>query len=227
MNSLLRVSNLNKYYKQNDSKFHVLKDINLHINSGDFIMILGKSGSGKTTLLNLLGLLDNFDEGRYCFNELDMNELDEVGKAKIRNEYMGFIFQQFNLIESLNIGKNVELPLLYNKDNTSNKKREELVDEYLDMVDLLNKKDKYPSELSGGQQQRISIARALINNPDVIFADEPTGSLDSKTSVEIMNVLIKLNKKNKTIVMVTHDEDLKKYANRVIYVEDGLLKKEI
>lgn len=224
MSKILEVENLNKYYKIGKEKLHVLKNINLTIEQGDFIMIMGKSGSGKTTLMNLLGLLDSFEEGSYIFNGKDVSSLKEVEKAEVRNSYMGFIFQQFHLIESLTIGKNVELPLLY-KGNIPKKEREELIDKYLEMVGLLNKKNQLPLELSGGQQQRVAIARALINNPYVIFADEPTGALDSTTSIEIMNILKKLNEENKTIIMVTHDEDLITYANKVVRVKDGVVTK--
>ncbi|WP_300349765.1 ABC transporter ATP-binding protein [Clostridium sp.] len=223
LSNIVEVKNLNKYYNLGKEKFHVLKDVNLSIEQGDFVMIMGKSGSGKTTLMNLLGLLDRFENGTYMFNNEDVSKLKEDKKANIRNRYMGFIFQQFHLINSMTIGKNVELPLLYNGKSVPKKEREELVDRYLKMVGLLEKKKQYPLELSGGQQQRVAIARALINNPYVIFADEPTGALDSNTSTEIMEILKSLNKDNKTIIMVTHDEDLTKYANKIIRVKDGAI----
>ncbi|ELC8441418.1 ABC transporter ATP-binding protein [Clostridium perfringens] len=225
MSSIVEVKNLNKYYNLGKEKFHVLKGVDLTIEQGDFVMIMGKSGSGKTTLMNLLGLLDRFEEGIYKFNDMDVSQLKEEQKANIRNKYMGFIFQQFHLINSMSIGKNVELPLLYNEKNVPRKEREELVDKYLNMVGLSEKKNQFPLELSGGQQQRVAIARALINNPYVIFADEPTGALDSNTGTEIMEILKKLNEDNKTIIMVTHDEDLTKYANKVIRVKDGVITK--
>lgn len=226
MSNILEVNKLNKYYSLGKEKFHVLKDINLKIKKGDFLMIMGKSGSGKTTLMNLLGLLDSFEGGIYKFKDIDVSKLKEDKKAYIRNKYMGFIFQQFHLINSMTIGSNVELPLLYSEERISKKDRENLIDKYLDMVGLLEKKNQLPLELSGGQQQRVAIARALINNPYVIFADEPTGALDSKTSTEIMDILKKLNEDNKTIIMVTHDEDLVKYANKIIRVKDGVITKE-
>lgn len=226
MNNVIELKAINKYYKLKGDKLHALKDVNLSIEQGDFLIIMGKSGSGKTTLLNLLGFLDRFDNGNYIFNGKDSTHLNENEKSELRNNFMGFIFQQFHLIDSLTIGQNVELPLLY-KGNIPNKDRQSAIDKYLDMVGLLNKKNQLPSELSGGQQQRIAIARALINNPYVIFADEPTGALDSNTGIEIMDILKKLNEDNKTIIMVTHDEDLVKYANKVIYIKDGLITKEI
>lgn len=222
MNKLIELKNIEKFYKLRDEKLHALKSINLTINQGDFLMIMGKSGSGKTTLLNILGLLDSFDSGIYNFNGEDLINLYEDKKSELRNKYMGFIFQQFHLIESLSIGGNVELPLLY-AGNIPVAERRERVDKYLDLVGLLNKKNVKPTELSGGQQQRIAIARALINNPYVIFADEPTGALDSETGEEIMNILKRMNEENKTIVMVTHDEDLVRYANKVIHIKDGVI----
>lgn len=225
LSNIVEVIKLNKYYSLGKEKFHALKDVNLEIEQGDFVMIMGKSGSGKTTLMNLLGLLDSFEDGTYKFNDIDVSKLKEDQKANIRNKYMGFIFQQFHLINSMTIGSNVELPLLYNEKSIPRKKREELIDKYLEMVGLSEKKNQLPLELSGGQQQRVAIARALINNPYVIFADEPTGALDSNTSTEIMEILKKLNEDNKTIIMVTHDEDLTKYANKIIRVKDGVITK--
>lgn len=226
MSKLIDLKDINKYYKLKEEKLHVLNDINLTIEQGDFLMIMGKSGSGKTTLLNLLGLLDHFDNGNYAFNGNDVTNLDENQRSKLRNSYMGFIFQQFHLIDSLSISQNVELPLLYRESNDMSKKEKvHRVEKYLDTVGLLNKKRQSPSELSGGQQQRIAIARALINNPYVILADEPTGALDSETGQDIMNILKTLNEENKTIIMVTHDSDLTKYASKVIYLKGGLLMK--
>ncbi|WP_264849979.1 ABC transporter ATP-binding protein [Clostridium omnivorum] len=226
MSKLIDLININKYYKLREDKLHALKDINLTIEQGEFLMIMGKSGSGKTTLLNLLGFLDRFDEGNYIFNGNDVTNFNENQKSDLRNSYMGFIFQQFHLIDSLTIGQNVELPLLYKEKGTiSKKEKNRRVEKYLDIVGLLNKKKQTPSELSGGQQQRIAIARALINDPYVIFADEPTGALDSETGEDIMNILKILNEEKKTIIMVTHDSDLTKYANKVIYIKDGLITK--
>ncbi|MGG7164863.1 ABC transporter ATP-binding protein [Clostridium ihumii] len=222
MNNVIELRDINKYYFMKSMKLHALKDINIDIPQGEFLMIMGKSGSGKTTLMNILGFLDRFDSGTYTFNGKDVTNLSENEKSELRNAYIGFIFQQFHLIESLTIGQNVELPLLY-KGNVSIKERNKLVEKYLDIVGLLDKKNRKPSELSGGQQQRIAIARALINDPYVIFADEPTGALDSATGTEIMELLTKLNKENKTIIMVTHDEDLKKYASKIIHIKDGLV----
>lgn len=226
MNSLIELRNINKYYNINKKeRLHVLKSLNFEIKQGEFLMIMGKSGSGKTTLMNSLGFLDRFDDGAYLFNGEDVTHIDENKKSELRNKYMGFIFQQFFLIDSLTIGKNVELPLIY-KGGVPKHERDELVKKYLNLVGLFDKVNSYPKELSGGQQQRIAIARALICNPYVIFADEPTGALDSETTVQIMDILSELNKKGKTIIMVTHDGDLTKYATRVIRIKDGLILEE-
>lgn len=225
MNNIIKLENIQKYYKIGKEKFHVLKYLNLNIETGDFVMIMGKSGSGKTTLLNILGFLDKFDDGNYFFNGKNVTNLNENQRSTFRNKNIGFIFQQFNLIETLNVYQNVELPLIY--DNSLNRlQREKLVKENLDSVGLLDKIYHTPSQLSGGQQQRIAIARSLINNPQIIFADEPTGALDSETSKEIMDILKNLNDKGKTIIMVTHDSDLVKYATKVIKLKDGILSLE-
>lgn len=225
MSSLIELKDISKYYSLNKDKLHVLKSLNMKIEQGEFLMIMGKSGSGKTTLMNSLGFLDRFNEGVYLFNNEEVTNIDENKKSELRNKYMGFIFQQFHLIDSLTIGKNVELPLLY-KGGVSKKVRDELVLKYLTLVGLEEKINRYPKELSGGQQQRVAIARALINDPYVIFADEPTGALDSETGIQIMNLLKELNKKGKTIIMVTHDGDLTSYATRVIKIKDGVIFEE-
>lgn len=225
MSSFIELTNINKYYNLGKDKLHVLKSLNLEIKKGEFVMIMGKSGSGKTTLMNSLGFLDRFDDGIYNFNGEDVTSINENKKSELRNKYMGFIFQQFHLIDSLTIGKNVELPLLY-KGGVPHKERKELVEKYLKLVGLEEKINRFPKELSGGQQQRIAIARSLINDPYVIFADEPTGALDSETSVQIMDILKKLNEEGKTIIMVTHDDDLVQYATRVIRIKDGVILEE-
>ena len=223
MSSLIKLKDINKYYKVGKEKFHVLKSLNINIEEGDFVMIMGKSGSGKTTLLNVLAFLDKFDTGSYFFNYENVSSLNENQRSVFRNKYIGFIFQQFNLIETLNIYQNVELPLIY--DGKLNKsERENIVKEKLEQVGLLDKIKSLPLQLSGGQQQRV--ARSLVNNPKLIFADEPTGALDSETSDDIMSLLKELNKQGKTIIMVTHDADLIKYATKVIRLKDGVLYEE-
>jgi len=221
LNKLIELNNIQKYYSIGKDKLHVLKSLSLSIEHGDFVMIMGKSGSGKTTLLNILGFLDKFDEGEYIFDGKNVTNLTEIERSHFRNKNIGFIFQQFHLINNLNICQNIELPLLY--DNRLDKKeRLEKIKKNLEMVGLLDKINQFPYELSGGQQQRVSIARALINDPQLIFADEPTGALDTNTSSEIMSILENLNNQGKTIIMVTHDPDLVKYATKVIYLRDGV-----
>lgn len=225
MSSLIKLKDINKYYKVGKEKFHVLKSLNIDIEEGDFVMIMGKSGSGKTTLLNVLAFLDKFDDGSYFFNFENVSNLNENQRSIFRNKHIGFIFQQFNLIETLNIYQNIELPLIY--DGKLNKsERENIIKEKLKQVGLLDKIKSMPLQLSGGQQQRVAIARSLVNNPKLIFADEPTGALDSETSTDIMNLLKDFNNQGKTIIMVTHDADLIKYATKVIRLKDGVLYEE-
>lgn len=226
LSKIVELKNINKFYKVGKEKAHILKSINLNIKKGEFVMIMGKSGSGKTTLLNILGFLDKFDEGEYIFNNQDVTRLNESERSNFRNLNIGFIFQQFNLINTLNIYQNVELPMIYNNKYSKQEKKEQ-IENNLSIVGLLDKMNQKPLQLSGGQQQRVAIARALVNNPEIIFADEPTGSLDSDTGIEIMDLLKELNKQGKTIIMVTHDEDLTKYASKVIKLKDGLIMEEV
>lgn len=225
MKSLIRLENIQKYYKVGKDKLHVLKSMNLDIKSGEFVMIMGKSGSGKTTLLNILGFLDKFDEGAYIFEDKNVTSLNESQRSVFRNKNIGFVFQQFNLVETLNIYQNVELPMIYDG-KLKKHERDFIIKQKLDAVGLLDKQKQLPLQLSGGQQQRIAIARALVNDPQIIFADEPTGALDSETSKEIMTLLKRLNDEGKTIIMVTHDPDLTKYASKVIRLKDGVFDLE-
>lgn len=220
------LENVNKYYKVGKEKLHVLKDLNLEIESGEFIMIMGKSGSGKTTMLNILGFLDKLDEGKYYFDGTDVSNLSENKRSEYRAEYVGYVFQQFNLIDTLTVSQNIEIPLIYSGVKNKNK-RKELVAKRLKEVGLEDKALSYPNHLSGGQQQRIAIARALVNNPKIILADEPTGALDSETGKEIMRLLTELNESGTTIIMVTHDHDMTKYASRVISLKDGSFVKGV
>lgn len=222
---LITLENIQKYYKVGKEEIHVLKSLNLQIKSGEFVVIMGKSGSGKTTLLNILGFLDRFNEGRYLFDGKDVSNLNENQRSDFRNNNIGFIFQQFNLIETLNIYQNVELPLTY-KSSLKKADREAIVEDKLRAVGLLDKIKMKPLQLSGGQQQRIAIARSLVNDPQIIFADEPTGALDSETSSDIMELLKTLNKRGKTVIMVTHDQDMIKYASKVIRLKDGVFISE-
>jgi len=222
---LVDLKNINKYYPVGKSQLHVLKNLNLTINQGEFIMIMGKSGSGKTTLMNIIGFLDKLSEGEYIFDKKEASKLSENQKSQLRNEYIGFIFQQFFLIQSLNVIQNVELPMVYGGKKNEKERRKRAM-RYLKMVGLKGKEFAKTTELSGGQQQRVAIARALVNSPLLIMADEPTGALDSETSRDIMRILSRLNRRGKTIVMVTHDPDMRKYASRVVYMKDGLFLSE-
>ena len=222
----IKLDNIQKYYKVGKEKLHILKSLNLEIEEGEFIMIMGKSGSGKTTLLNVLGFLDKIDEGHYIFNDTDVSTLSENKRSEYRARYAGFVFQQFNLIDTINVYQNIEVPLIYAGVKDKNK-RKELIYEKLDQVGLTDKALSSPNHLSGGQKQRVAIARALVNSPKIIFADEPTGALDSDTGRDIMELLSDLNKKGTTIIMVTHDQDMTKYASRVITLKDGAFVEEV
>lgn len=223
---LIVLKEINKSFKQGKQESHVLKGLDLTINEGDFVMIMGKSGSGKTTLMNIIGFLDRISTGTYLFRGEDVSLLNENQKSEYRNAFFGFVFQQFFLIDSLNVQQNVELPMVYKGMNNSKEKKEK-AQHFLDLVGIGNKLKMKTSELSGGQQQRVAIARALINDPLLIMADEPTGALDSETGKTIMETLKKLNQEGKTIVMVTHDEDMTAYATRVIRMKDGAFEEEV
>ena len=222
----IKLDNIQKYYKVGKEKLHILKSLSLEIEEGEFIMIMGKSGSGKTTLLNVLGFLDKIDEGQYIFNDTDVSTLSENKRSEYRARYAGFVCQQFNLIDTINVYQNIEVPLIYAGVKDKNK-RKELIYEKLDQVGLTDKALSSPNHLSGGQKQRVAIARALVNSPKIIFADEPTGALDSDTGRDIMELLSDLNKKGTTIIMVTHDQDMTKYASRVITLKDGAFVEEV
>lgn len=223
--NLITLKDIKKSYFVNNEEHIILNNLNLSIEQGEFLMIMGKSGSGKTSLLNILGFLNKFNEGQYIFKGEDVTFIKESDRAKFRNENIGFVFQQFNLINTLTIYQNMELPLIY-KGVTSKEERETIIKEKLEIVGLLDKIKQRPNQLSGGQQQRIAIARALVNDADIIFADEPTGALDAETCVDIMNLLKDLNKQGKTILMVTHDSDLISYATRVVKLKNGVFETE-
>lgn len=217
-NTILKLENISKMYPPN---FLALNKINIEIKQGDFISIIGKSGSGKSTLLNILGLLDLPSEGEVYFNQKLVNSLGSAELAKIRLNYIGFVFQSFNLLPKLKVWENISLPLQYTKGSKKVKKSRVL--EMLNKIGLVEKRDSLPANLSGGQCQRVAIARALINNPSVIIADEPTGSLDSKTGEKVMHLLKQLHEEGKTIILVTHDSAIAAFAQRHIEIGDGTL----
>ena len=216
---MIELERLNKSFTTAAGKLPILKDVSLHIARGEFVAIMGPSGSGKSTLLNVLGCLDVFDSGRYGFGDVSIQDLDSDALAALRCNAFGFVFQNFNLVPQLTAWRNVELPLIYS--GKSHKVRKSIAEAMLAEMGLGERTEHRPVELSGGQQQRVAIARALINQPDVIIADEPTGSLDSETGQEIMQVLSALLKKGTTIVMVTHENEIAEYASRLIHLRDG------
>jgi putative ABC transport system ATP-binding protein len=222
--ALIQLSNIVKSYRNGDQELNVLKGIDLTVYEGEFVAIMGPSGSGKSTLMNIIGLLDRPTSGDYSLNGTQVEELKEKQLAKVRNQEIGFVFQQFFLLSKLSALQNVELPLVYAGVNSS--KRRQLAKQFLEKVELSERMKHLPSELSGGQKQRVAIARALVNNPSIILADEPTGALDTKTSDQIMQLLTELNREGKTIVMVTHEPEIADFATRKIVIRDGEITRD-
>ena len=218
---LIELKGVNKTYN-NGQPLHVLKGIDLSIDRGEFVSIMGASGSGKSTLLNILGILDNYDTGEYYIDGRLIKDLTEKQAADYRNHMIGFIFQSYNLISFKTAVENVELPLFYQ--GVSRSKRHQMAMEYLDRLGLADWAKHYPNEMSGGQKQRVAIARALITSPKIVLADEPTGALDSKTSVEIMELLQQLNREDKmTIIVVTHESGVANATNKIVHIKDGII----
>ncbi|HYX05210.1 MAG TPA: ABC transporter ATP-binding protein [Bacteroidales bacterium] len=222
---MIKLEKINKSYVTGTNKLHVLKGIDLTIEKGEMVSIMGSSGSGKSTLLNILGILDSYDSGGYYLDNTLMANLNETKAAYYRNQMLGFVFQSFNLISFKNAMENVALPLYYQK--VSRKKRNRLAMEYLDRMGLREWADHLPNELSGGQKQRIAIARALISKPKVILADEPTGALDSQTSLEVMDLFREINNDGITVIIVTHEHDIAERTKRMIHLKDGIIEKEL
>ena len=218
---MIDIEGLNKSYPIGNSSLHVLKGIDLKINEGELVAIMGSSGSGKSTLLNIIGMLDNYDSGSYKLDNVPIKDLDETKAAKYRNKFLGFVFQSFNLINYKTALENIALPLYYQ--GRSRNERQKVAQEYLKKVGLADWAEHLPSELSGGQKQRIAIARALASQPKVLLADEPTGALDSTTSEEVMGLIKQINNEGKTILVVTHEQDIANMCKRIITLKDGII----
>mgnify|MGYP001502556837 FL=1 len=222
---MIEIKELNKSYPIGNSSLHVLKGIDLKINEGELVAIMGSSGSGKSTLLNIIGMLDNYDSGSYKLDSVPIRDLDETKAAKYRNKFLGFVFQSFNLINYKTALENIALPLYYQ--GISRLDRQEIALEYLAKVGLADWAEHLPSELSGGQKQRIAIARALASQPKVLLADEPTGALDSTTSEEVMDLIKQINNEGKTILVVTHEQDIANMCKRIITLKDGVIMTDV
>ena len=223
-NAVIRVEDVHKYYELGETRVHALRGVSVEIQRGEFVAIMGASGSGKSTFMNMLGCLDRPSSGRYLLEGIDVSKHDKRALAQIRNQKIGFVFQGFNLLARTTALENTELPTLYAKiDKAESRKR---AVEALALVGLADRMEHLPSQMSGGQQQRVAVARALVNRPAILLADEPTGNLDSRTSVEIMEVFQDLNDKGLTIVLVTHEHDIAQFAKRVLVFRDGKIRKD-
>ena len=224
VSAVIRVEEVHKYYDLGETRVHALRGVSVAIGRGEFVAIMGASGSGKSTFMNMLGCLDRPSAGRYLLEETDVSQHDKRALALIRNQKIGFVFQGFNLLARTTALENTELPTLYAKiDKAERGKR---AAEALAMVGLSDRAQHFPSQMSGGQQQRVAVARALVNRPSILLADEPTGNLDSRTSVEIMEILQGLNDKGLTIVLVTHEQDIAQFAKRMLVFRDGKIRKD-
>jgi len=221
---MIHLENIQKSYYLGKQELKVLKGISLEIFKNDYVALMGPSGSGKSTLMNILGCLDSPTAGKYILNNADVSQMIDDDLAEVRNKEIGFVFQQFNLLPRLTAAENVALPLIYN--GTPKKIRNEQALEMLRRVGLEDRSHHKPNELSGGQNQRVAIARALVNNPSIILADEPTGNLDSKTSVEIMHIFDKIQSDGNTVILVTHEEDIANFARRIIRLRDGIIESD-
>jgi putative ABC transport system ATP-binding protein len=224
MDKLIEIKQITKIYEMGDEKLYALSGVDLIIEKNEYVAIMGPSGSGKSTLMNIIGCLDTPTSGDYILNGKDVHEMDDNELAEIRNKEIGFVFQTFNLLPRSNALHNVELPLVYS--GLSKSERIRRAEEALASVGLTDRMSHKPNELSGGQRQRVSVARALINNPSIILADEPTGNLDTKTGEEIMELFRELNNKGNTIIIVTHEEDIAKHANRIVKIRDGMIESD-
>src|ERR1700731_842599 len=221
---VVKLTDVHKTYRTGHVEVHAVRGVSLEIQRGEFVALMGASGSGKSTLMNILGCLDRPTSGHYTLDQDDVSELGRDQLADIRNRKLGFVFQSFNLLPRTSARENVELPLLYGDNRLTNAQLREKADRVLAAVGLEGREEHHPSQLSGGQQQRVAIARALINDPEVVLADEPTGNLDSRTSVEIMGIFQQLNNRGITIIMVTHEQEIAMYARRNVVMRDGIVR---
>jgi len=221
---VIAVEEVHKYYDLGETRVHALRGVSVEVRSGEFVAIMGASGSGKSTFMNMLGCLDRPSSGRYLLEGIDVSEHDKKALALIRNQKIGFVFQGFNLLARTTALENTELPTLYTKIDKAERSRRAA--QALVMVGLADRAQHFPSQMSGGQQQRVAVARALVNHPSILLADEPTGNLDSRTSVEIMEIFQNLNDKGLTIVLVTHEQDIAQFAKRVLVFRDGKIRKD-
>jgi len=227
MNPVIKLENLHKTYQTGEVEVKAVRGVSLEIQPGEFVALMGSSGSGKSTLMNTLGCLDRPTSGTYLLDGIDVSKLNKEERADLRNHKIGFVFQGFNLLARTSALENVELPMLYLRERLTANERHERAKQALDIVGLAQRFDHHPSQLSGGQQQRVAIARALVNRPALILADEPTGNLDSQTSIEVMGVFQKLNDQGISIVMVTHELDIASYTKRNIILKDGVILSDI
>ena len=226
MTAVVQIEDIHKTYDSGDVPVHAVRGVSLEIQRGEFVALMGASGSGKSTLMNLLGCLDRPTKGRYLLDDTDVSGLDRNQLADIRNQKIGFVFQGFNLLARTTALENTELPMLYGQRRAPSHEMRERALRSLEIVGLADRADHFPNQLSGGQQQRVAIARALVNNPEILLADEPTGNLDSKTSVEVMGVFQQLNDRGITIIMVTHELDIARYCKRNLILRDGRLVRD-
>ena len=224
MQPVIQVSHLRKTYTMGQTKVHALKDVSIDIDANEYVALMGPSGSGKSTLMNLLGCLDTPTDGQYVLNGTDVSSMDDGDLAEVRNKEIGFVFQTFNLLPRQSSLENVALPLVYA--GMSRNQRLNRAEEVLTMVGLGDRTDHKPNELSGGQRQRVAIARALVNSPSIILADEPTGNLDTKTSIEIMQIFEQIHRAGNTVILVTHEPDIADHAHRIIRLRDGLVESD-
>jgi len=222
---MIKITDLQKFYRTEEVETVALNNLSINVKKGEFVAVMGPSGCGKSTLLNIVGLLDDLDGGSYLFNDIEVAQFNERKRSDLRKHNIGFVFQSFNLIDELTVFENVELPLIYTKVPAAERKKR--VEEVLEKVQIMHRRNHFPQQLSGGQQQRVAVARAVVNNPKLILADEPTGNLDSNNGNEVMQLLTELNEQGTTIVMVTHSEHDARFSDRIIRMLDGQVVMEV